>query len=119
MGSHASEALAFGWAGGVRSPASATLAPVPDRPVLELFIGDVVRLRRPHPCGGRDWRVDRLGADIGLRCTTCGRHVLLDRATVERRLSGFVERGDPALTAALAPPAAGTAPPGSTARPER
>ncbi len=46
------------------------------RPVLELFLGDVIRLRRAHPCGGSEWRIDRLGADIGLRCQTCGRHVL-------------------------------------------
>ena len=45
-------------------------------PVLELFLGDVVRLRRRHPCGGDTWLVDRLGADIGLRCEGCHRHVL-------------------------------------------
>ena len=66
-----------------------------DRPVLELFIGDVVILRRPHPCGGQDWLVDRLGADIGLTCRTCGRHVLLARRQLERRLRTFVERGQP------------------------
>ena len=74
-----------------------------DRPVLGLLLGDVLRLKRPHPCGGHDWLVDRLGADIGLRCTTCGRHVLLERRTVESRFGGFVSRGDPALTAALTP----------------
>jgi len=73
------------------------------RPVLELLLGDVVRLRRPHPCGGATWLVDRLGADIGLRCRTCGRHVLLDRRVLESRLDGFVERGDPAITAAARP----------------
>ncbi|HEY2916274.1 MAG TPA: DUF951 domain-containing protein [Candidatus Limnocylindrales bacterium] len=73
------------------------------RPVLELLLGDVVRLKRNHPCGGRDWRVDRLGADIGLRCLTCGRHVLVERRQLERRLVEFVERGDPALTAAVQP----------------
>lgn len=71
-----------------------------DRPVLELLLGDVVRLRRSHPCGSRDWLVDRLGADIGLRCQGCGRHILLERALLERRLAGFVTRGDPAITAA-------------------
>jgi hypothetical protein len=74
---------------------------VPDRPVLTLLLGDVVRLRRGHPCGGDTWLVDRLGADIGLRCQTCGRHVLIERPTLERRLAEFVERGDPALTAAI------------------
>jgi hypothetical protein len=82
---------------------SDTLARMTDRPVLELYIGDVVRLRRRHPCGCDEWLVDRLGADIGLRCTTCGRHVLLERALLERRLSGFVSRGDPTIGAALRP----------------
>jgi hypothetical protein len=52
--------------------------------------------------------VDRLGADIGLRCRTCSRHVLVERAKVERRLVAFVERGDPALTAAVEGPVPGS-----------
>ena len=75
----------------------------PTRPVLDLLLGDVLRLRKRHPCGGHDWLVDRLGADIGLRCQTCGRHVLLERRVVEARLVEFVRRGDPVLTAAVAP----------------
>jgi hypothetical protein len=76
---------------------------VPARPVLTLLLGDVVRLRRPHPCGGDRWQVDRLGADIGLRCVTCDRHVLVERSALERRIVEFTERGDVALTAALDP----------------
>ena len=53
-------------------------------PPLEL--GDVARLRKPHPCGGYDWKIVRLGADIGLECMTCGRRVLLPRRTLARRL---------------------------------
>jgi hypothetical protein len=71
--------------------------------VLELYLGDVVRLRRPHPCGGREWLVDRLGADIGLRCQTCGRRLLIERPTVERRIVDFVRRGDPLISSAAAP----------------
>ncbi len=77
---------------------------MPDTPVLALLLGDVVRLKRRHPCGGDTWLVDRLGADIGLRCQTCARHVLLGRRLVERRLAGFVTRGDAALTAAVEGP---------------
>lgn len=80
-----------------------TLARMTDRPALVLYLGDELRLRRAHPCGGDTWLVDRLGADIGLRCRTCGRHVLVERRTVERRLAGFVRRGDPVLSAAAAP----------------
>ena len=64
-----------------------------DRPVLELRLGDRVRLRKPHPCGGRTWEVVRVGVDIGLLCDTCGRRVLLERRDLERRLTGFLERG--------------------------
>jgi hypothetical protein len=76
------------------------------RPVLEVFLGDIVRLRRAHPCGSNDWLVDRLGADIGLRCQGCGRHVMLERRLLESRLDRFVSRGDPALSAAVAPASA-------------
>ena len=68
-------------------PSASMSGPVPFRE------GDRVELRRPHPCGGRTWDVDRLGADIGLRCVTCGRHVLVERRALERRLAGFVARG--------------------------
>jgi hypothetical protein len=80
-----------------------TLGRMTDRLVLALYLGDLLRLRRTHPCGGNTWLVDRLGADIGLRCQTCDRHVLVDRRTVERRLVDFVRRGDPVLGTAAAP----------------
>ena len=47
---------------------------------------DVVCLKKVHPCGSYEWRVVRLGADIGLLCLTCGRRVLMERTTLERRL---------------------------------
>jgi hypothetical protein len=56
-------------------------------------MGDLLRLRKPHPCGGYEWTVVRLGADIGLTCITCGRRVLLPRREVQRRLRHFVSRG--------------------------
>jgi hypothetical protein len=61
--------------------------------VLEVHLDDVVRLRKPHPCGGVEWRVVRLGADIGIVCTTCGRRVLLPRSTFEKRVKTFISRG--------------------------
>lgn len=84
-------------------------AEMTNQPVLELFLGDVIRLRRAHPCGGTDWLIDRLGADIGLACQVCGRHVLMARPQLERRIAGFVRRGDPLLSAAVRPAASGPA----------
>ncbi len=59
---------------------------------LEFRIGDVVRLRKPHPCGSHDWRVYRLGGDIGIKCMQCGRRVLLPRRELERRMKVFISR---------------------------
>jgi hypothetical protein len=59
---------------------------------VDFRIGDVIRLRKPHPCGGADWTVTRIGADIGLRCTTCNHRILLTRREVEHGMRGFVSR---------------------------
>lgn len=59
---------------------------------LDLQVGDVVRLRKPHPCGNTDWEVVRVGADIGLRCLKCGRRVLLPRDKFRRRAKAYVRR---------------------------
>jgi hypothetical protein len=61
--------------------------------VMEVRLGDVVRLRKVHPCGGYEWEVVRLGADIGIRCRTCSRRVLLERSVFEKRVKAFIARG--------------------------
>lgn len=52
----------------------------------DLELNDILRLKKPHPCGGYEWKVFRLGADIGLECLTCHRRVLLTRREVKNRL---------------------------------
>jgi hypothetical protein len=61
--------------------------------VLDLKLGDVVRLKKIHPCGGYDWEVTRMGADIGIKCRKCQRYVLLARNVLERRIKEVVSRG--------------------------
>ena len=56
--------------------------------------GDIVKLRKPHPCGGYLWLVTRIGADIGLQCQKCQRRVLLTRAEFRKRLKQIVKRSD-------------------------
>jgi hypothetical protein len=58
----------------------------------KLYVGDVVRMRKPHPCGGVDWEIVRVGADIGVVCQTCGRRVLIPRRKFARDVKGFVKR---------------------------
>jgi len=59
----------------------------------DLNLGDVVHLRKPHPCGGYEWKVVRLGADIGLECVRCGRRVLLSRRELSHRMKSIIPRG--------------------------
>ena len=59
----------------------------------EIHLNDVVRLRKKHPCGGYDWKVVRVGAEIGLTCLTCSRRVMLRRSEFNRRLKQVLSRG--------------------------
>jgi len=61
-------------------------------PITQIRMGDVVRLKKPHPCGANEWEVVRVGADIGLRCRGCERKVMLVRSEFDRRFRGFVQR---------------------------
>lgn len=51
-------------------------------------LGDIVKLKKPHPCGSDRWEITRTGMDIGLKCLGCGRRVMLPRTQVERGLRG-------------------------------
>lgn len=61
--------------------------------VMELRLGDVVRLKKKHPCGSYEWQVVRIGADIRIKCLKCHHLVLMARSTLERRVKGFISRG--------------------------
>jgi hypothetical protein len=60
----------------------------------DIRLGDVVRLRKPHPCGSSLWEVVRLGADIGIRCQGCSRRVLLPRSQFVRQVKALVSRAE-------------------------
>lgn len=57
---------------------------------LELKIGDVVRMKKSHPCGNAFWEVTRLGADIGMVCRKCRHYVMLPRPYLERRVKEII-----------------------------
>ena len=61
---------------------------------MDINLGDVVRLKKAHPCGGFEWQVVRLGADIGIKCLRCGRRVLMERSVFQRRVRELVSRGE-------------------------
>jgi hypothetical protein len=56
----------------------------------DLQLNDIVRMRKPHPCGSLEWKVTRLGADIGLECLLCSRRVMLTRRELMRRAKSIL-----------------------------
>lgn len=64
---------------------------VPDPP-MKLYVGDVLELKKPHPCGANEWEIIQLGMDIRLRCRRCGRVVMVLRSRLERRIRRFLQR---------------------------
>lgn len=57
---------------------------------VEVRVGDVVQMRKTHPCGSDRWQVYRVGADIGLRCQGCNRRVMLSRRKFEHDVKRIV-----------------------------
>ena len=60
---------------------------------LNYEVGDIVKLKKPHPCGSSEWEILRVGADFRLKCTGCGREVLLPRIKAEKLIRGVVQDG--------------------------
>lgn len=52
-------------------------------------VGDIVKLKKPHPCGSREWEILRVGADFRLKCTGCGHQVMMARSLVEKSTRGL------------------------------
>lgn len=55
-------------------------------------VGDIVKLKKPHPCGSCEWEILRVGADFRLLCRGCGRQVMVERKLVEKRTRGLTKK---------------------------
>lgn len=58
----------------------------------ELFIGDIVEMKKIHPCGSKEWEVIRVGADIKAKCLGCGRIVMIPRVKFEKQVKKFIKQ---------------------------
>ena len=63
---------------------------------MDVQVGDVVRMKKPHPCGSLEFTVLRVGMDFRLRCTGCGREVMLPRKKAEKALKKIISPADQA-----------------------
>ncbi len=59
-----------------------------------IALGDIVQMRKAHPCGSNSWIVVRTGADVKIRCQGCGRMVMLDRAEFEKRVKKILRHSE-------------------------
>lgn len=57
--------------------------------VLEYKVGQIVRLRKKHPCGSEEWEILRVGADFRLKCLGCGHQIMVPRKMVEKNTRGL------------------------------
>ena len=62
--------------------------------VEDLSLGDIVALRKPHPCGSFNWKIVRLGADIKISCIACERQVMLSRSELKKRTKSVESNPD-------------------------
>lgn len=58
---------------------------------MRFSLGDVVRMKKPHPCGNYEWEILRVGVDFRIRCLKCGRQVMLPRNKFEKRVKAVVK----------------------------
>ena len=59
---------------------------------MDIHVGDVLELKKPHPCGSRQWQVLRVGMDFKLRCEGCGHELMLPRSKAEKAVKKIIPR---------------------------
>ncbi|MCF8011444.1 MAG: DUF951 domain-containing protein [Clostridiales bacterium] len=59
---------------------------------LKFHVGDIVKMRKTHPCGGDEWEIMRTGVDFRIRCTTCGRVIMLPRLKFKKNVKEIIKK---------------------------
>lgn len=57
---------------------------------MDIQVGDILKMKKQHPCGSSEWEVLRIGADFRLKCTGCGHQIMLPRVKAEKNVRGVV-----------------------------
>ena len=62
---------------------------------MEYKVGDIVKLKKPHPCGSHEWEILRVGADFRLKCAGCGHQIMVSRKLVEKNTRQIIKKAQP------------------------
>ena len=60
---------------------------------MDLQVGDIIKMKKPHPCGANEWEILRTGMDFRLKCEGCGHQVMVSRKLVEKKFSRNCKKG--------------------------
>lgn len=63
-----------------------------EEPYMDIQVGDVIKLKKEHPCGSKEWEVLRIGADFRLKCIGCEHQIMISRKIVEKNLREIVKK---------------------------
>ena len=58
---------------------------------MKLNVGQVIKMKKPQPCGANEWEILRVGMDFRLKCKGCDHQVMVPRKLVEKNFKGFIE----------------------------
>ena len=61
---------------------------------MDVRVGDVLELKKQHPCGSKRWQVLRVGMDFKLRCQGCGHELMLPRSKAEKNIRKILRTGE-------------------------
>lgn len=61
---------------------------------MEIRLQDILVMKKPHPCGSKEWRVLRIGADLRLQCMGCGHEVMLPRYKIEKSIRSLIRHDE-------------------------
>jgi len=61
---------------------------------MDVQVGDILTMKKPHPCGSKQWKVLRTGMDFRLSCVGCGHEVMLPRSKVEKNIRSIEREGE-------------------------
>ncbi len=59
---------------------------------MNLQVGEIIKMKKKHPCGANEWEILRIGMDFRLRCAGCGREVMVPRKLVEKSFKGYLKK---------------------------
>ena len=62
---------------------------------MDIHVGDILKMKKAHPCGSQEWQVMRVGMDFKLRCEGCSHDLMLPRSKVEKNIRKVTRDGAP------------------------